>query len=393
MRMTHTVLHGDKMLPARVQVPQRRAWSRPSDTHRLPCHRLGATRSSHAYVLAVDLFHPDLSMEMGKWAIENVVHSDDRVILCNVVVVPPVSVFTQPDGTLVTAADVLEALTKNDEIESQMEERMKEFELTLSKNVGTGRRFETRVVADPDILTAMVTSDKRAVTDILDMQVREIGADSCTLLLAATCHGGLAELLTGSIAAGSVRRSAADAVIVYRTAKKRNLVGSENRKIVVPVDESELSQQALTWIATHIARKGDLVKLLHVVPSVPWLLPTPTLGLSPAALLLGTEVEERNLTQATEYITTHLVPILEEHHIDYEIDSTVQITDGSTENLGKKLLDHARDAHLIVIGSASHGGINEFVFGSLANYLDHHASIPVIVVHGAHDRFTPHTSL
>ena len=383
MTALHSVLRGGRIPgPALERVVCARS-TRPLLSQRLVA-AAAEKRAAHSYILAIDLFHPKLSMEMSKWAVENLGHSDDRVILCNIVVVPPVSVFTQTDGTLVTSADVLDAMARSDQIESDMEARLREFESDLCKEVCGDCHFETRVVADQDVLTAMVTSDKKTVIEKLDAQVNEIGAASCTLVLAATSHGGLAELLTGSVAAGSVRKSAADAVVVYRTAKPRNAVGGKNRTIVLPVDGTELSELAVHWTANHVARKGDVVKLIHVIPSVPFLLPTPTLGLSPATMLLGAEVEARNLEESMGYIQNALVPILQQHDLEYEIDSTIQITDGSTETLAKKILEHATDAHLIVIGSASHGGINEFVFGSIANYIDHHATVPVIVVHGTH---------
>ena len=49
--------------------------------------------------------------------------------------------------------------------------------------------------------------------------------------------------------------------------------GSENgglvmrKRVMVVVDESSHSKHAMIWALTHVANKGDLLTLLHVVPS------------------------------------------------------------------------------------------------------------------------------
>ena len=100
-------------------------------------------------------------------------------------------------------------------------------------------------------------------------------------------------------------------------------------------------------------------------------------------MILGHDVEEAHMARATEYINSILVPILQRQNATYTIDSSLHIVDGSTEAIGRKVLEHATDASVIVCGStsASHGGVPEFLFGSLSNYIDHHATVPVIVVH------------
>ena len=263
------------MLTHRVTRPER------CDTTERASTRTDPTREQHTFVLAIDLFHPVNSMEMSAWALENVVHPGDRVVLTAVVLVPPIATFLSPDGHLLTSGEVMSALTRNEEIESQMEHLMDEFSLKLAERTSSPTTVETRVIAYPDVVSSTVgTSDTKTVVDMLDAQVAELGADACTLLVASSSHGGLAELLSGSVAAGSVRHSHADAVVVYRTGKPRANVESEDRIIVVAVDESESSVHALEWATAHLnTRDNDVFKLVHIVPSVPFLLPsTPTLG-------------------------------------------------------------------------------------------------------------------
>lgn len=43
-------------------------------------------------------------------------------------------------------------------------------------------------------------------------------------------------------------------------------VGMEKKKVMVVVDQSGKAKEAMMWALTHVANKGDLLTLLHVLP-------------------------------------------------------------------------------------------------------------------------------
>ncbi len=47
---------------------------------------------------------------------------------------------------------------------------------------------------------------------------------------------------------------------------------------------------------------------------------------------------------------------------------------------GEAILDHARDAELIVVGTRAHGTLAEIVLGSVSHHVVRHARCPVVVV-------------
>lgn len=47
---------------------------------------------------------------------------------------------------------------------------------------------------------------------------------------------------------------------------------------------------------------------------------------------------------------------------------------------GAAILDHARDAELIVVGTRAHGTLAEIVLGSVSHHVVRHARCPVVVV-------------
>ena len=138
-------------------------------------------------------------------------------------------------------------------------------------------------------------------------------------------------------------------------------------KIVVGIDGSEPSKDALRWAVEDARVRGAEVIALHAYEE-----PMPVLDAAPATPLdlpgLVTEFYEGALKFVTDVVnevvgnavTVDVVPIAVE------------------EEPAKALLDAARDADLLVVGSHGHG-VSVLLLGSVSLECAQHAACPVLI--------------
>ena len=144
-------------------------------------------------------------------------------------------------------------------------------------------------------------------------------------------------------------------------------------KIVVGVDGSEPSHEALRWAAAEAALRGARIVAAHSWTFVP---PTPIgepgMIPMPATDYVGQLDAERNAAQA------ELGAALEE-----------VFPDGTPDDLESKLLEgdaedalvrEAADAELLVVGSRGRSGLKSVLLGSVSRHVVSHAPCPVVVV-------------
>lgn len=158
------------------------------------------------------------------------------------------------------------------------------------------------------------------------------------------------------------------------------------RHIVVTVDDSDVSERACAWAAHHLARPGDTLHLVHVIPSLPSIIQGAGAlsGLGSPGMLYVMEPPTAEYKAATEeYMQRRFYGILRSSGVDFESEVLVELTDGSTGSVGQAICDRAGalGAAAVVIGSHSRGGLGEMVLGSVASYVCHHAERPVVVLH------------
>ncbi len=133
--------------------------------------------------------------------------------------------------------------------------------------------------------------------------------------------------------------------------------------VVVGVDGSEASQDALKWAADYAAVAGAQ---LRAVSAWQWpislgvALPLPE-DYSP--LDDATAAVQQAITEALG--SSPAVPIV------------TQIVEGAP---APALVEQAKDAALLVVGSRGHGGFTGLLMGSTSEYCAHHAPCPVVIV-------------
>ncbi|HEY4461805.1 MAG TPA: universal stress protein [Streptosporangiaceae bacterium] len=139
----------------------------------------------------------------------------------------------------------------------------------------------------------------------------------------------------------------------------------QSKRIVVGVDGSPSSIHALEWAIRQAELTGDVIDAVNA-----WHFPNDygmPVGDLPDFAALGAETldkaiaEARNATgQAAAEIRPHVVE----------------------GNPAQALLDLAKGADLLVVGSRGHGGFTGALLGSVSQHVVHHAPCPVVVVRG-----------
>jgi nucleotide-binding universal stress UspA family protein len=142
-------------------------------------------------------------------------------------------------------------------------------------------------------------------------------------------------------------------------------------KIVVGIDGSNASKDALRWAVEDARARGAEVVALHAyeVPE-PAADPTPFAPLNFPELLTEAHEQAQQLVSdlvdevAGKVVTVDVAPIAVE------------------DTPAKALLDAARDADLLVVGSHGHG-LSGLFLGSVSLECAQHAACPVLIVRGS----------
>jgi nucleotide-binding universal stress UspA family protein len=141
--------------------------------------------------------------------------------------------------------------------------------------------------------------------------------------------------------------------------------GADRRRIVVGVDGSPPSREALRWAIRQAALTGAVVDALitwEFTPVYGWSLPSLDPDLAAAA--------GHALAKAVEETA--------------EPEPGVEIRErAACGNAAAVLLEYSRGADLLVLGNRGHGGFAGALLGSVTQHCVQHAACPVVVVpHG-----------
>ncbi|HAM02141.1 MAG TPA: universal stress protein UspA [Acidimicrobiaceae bacterium] len=138
---------------------------------------------------------------------------------------------------------------------------------------------------------------------------------------------------------------------------------ADRRPVVVGVDGSEKSKDALTWAARWAALSGvDLLAVIiwHYPTMFGWAPPWPD-GYDPGA-------EANQLLQDTVRQVLGASPA---------ISVTTRVFEGAA---APTLVELSKEASLIVVGSRGHGEFAGMLIGSVSEFLAGHAHCPVVII-------------
>ena len=137
---------------------------------------------------------------------------------------------------------------------------------------------------------------------------------------------------------------------------------SSQERVVVGIDGSERSTEALEWAASYARAKGASVTALTA-----WIFPS-SYGFYVSGQ--GWDIEETATKLAEEQVAG-----VREHFPDLDIPLTVVHA-----HPAQAMVDASRDADLVVVGNRGHGGFTGLVLGSVGTHCVHAAHCPVVVI-------------
>jgi len=144
---------------------------------------------------------------------------------------------------------------------------------------------------------------------------------------------------------------------------------SNGHRIVVGVDGSPTSREALTWSMRQAELTGAAVDAV-----IAWHNPAVIGGMphGPVAVLEQSAFGEFAATTLSDSIRGAAGE-----------DSPVSVNPVVRQgNAAQVLLDAAKGADLLVVGSRGHGGFARALLGSVSQHCVHHAPCPVVIIRG-----------
>jgi nucleotide-binding universal stress UspA family protein len=176
--------------------------------------------------------------------------------------------------------------------------------------------------------------------------------------------GGIAGLLLGSVAERVVSGASCPVAVVHATRHP------PTRRIVVGVDGSDCSRQALEWAIRQSVLTESAVDVLAVQDEDScWLLPPYESWATPK-----------------QWVEQVLTEVLEEAQPPDDARISTQVCPG---NAAKVLVNASAAADLIVIGNHGTGAALSRLLGSVSQKVARHSGVPVVVVHD-HDHRPMH---
>jgi nucleotide-binding universal stress UspA family protein len=247
------------------------------------------------------------------------------------------------------------------------------------------------VESDRADLTAVCTAarDCKAYLEAVAAPLRERGHDVDTLVafgnpaeqilaLAAAAdlvvigshgHGGVKRFILGCIADEVARHAPVPVMIVRGGSRSGSAPAVQLTRIVVPLDGSELAEQAVPVAAAVAADLGVPVHLLRVL-DIDALRATVQAGIHTAAAYMRSREEIQHY--AEEYLAEQAQQLR-----NRDLTATGEVLTGSP---AVTLLDVIQPVDLVVMTTHGRGGVRRWLLGSVADKLVRAAAAPVLLV-------------
>ena len=142
-------------------------------------------------------------------------------------------------------------------------------------------------------------------------------------------------------------------------------------RILLPVDDSPSSQEAVRSLVAEFQTRGAEVRVLHVIEQVRAFL---TAGMFPEIAIDNAQIEAERLKQSTALVASTAQKLR-----NAGFATTEAVEKGDAKSV---ILDHAEKwpADLIILGSHGLKGMSRFLMGSVSDAVARHAACSVQIV-------------
>ncbi|HZA00350.1 MAG TPA: universal stress protein [Acidimicrobiales bacterium] len=211
--------------------------------------------------------------------------------------------------------------------------------------------------------------NQTAVCDLPARALLNAAQDADMLVVGPRGLGRVRGLLLGSVSQACLHHAPCPIAVVHGGATApadARPVGGQSPptgRIVVGVDGSEVSGRALSWALAEARVRGATVEAVHGW-HVPYALAFPAAA-----------VDLPVFEDAARHLLDRMVDAAEAHAPGVPI-RRVLVEGAATE----ALLDAAKNADLLVVGSRGVGGFRGLLVGSVSYQLAHYATCPAVVV-------------
>lgn len=186
--------------------------------------------------------------------------------------------------------------------------------------------------------------------------------DDDIVVVGATSHPGRLTDVLGSVATSVAHRAKGPVVVVHGHSRRDH----EIRRIAVGVDGSAGSRAAVEWAVDEALRSEAELVLVHG-----WVYPYQGLRTGISEPRDEMKLDAMRTLEGCAATVHSLAPTIRCHSIISE------------QPPAKAILDEARTADLVVVGSRGHGGFASLVLGSVSRTVLQHSPVPVAVIHRA----------
>ena len=213
-------------------------------------------------------------------------------------------------------------------------------------------------VLEPD---AAILVGRHVVCALAAPGLLEAAEGANLLVLGARGLGGFRELLVGSVSQHCLHHAEGPVAIVHGAVPA---FPSQSERIVVGVDGSATARRALAWALDEARLRHATIEAVTAWSAPPVVSPYGIYGAPTAALEDAAHEILRNAVADAD-LTGLPAPLSQ------------RVACGSPSHV---ILEAARDADLIVLGSRGLGGFKGLLLGSVTHQVTHHAGCPVVVI-------------
>jgi nucleotide-binding universal stress UspA family protein len=200
------------------------------------------------------------------------------------------------------------------------------------------------------------------------------GAD--LIVMSTHGHTGFKKLFLGSVAEQVLQQTTTPSVFIRACCEPPPKMMTACKRILVPLDGTPFSETALAFVAREGLADGNYVKLVYMVPTVRIPFTEGGTDFTPSIQIEAGQMEvEQRIFEARQYLARAAEQCLPGTMPHFQV---------VVEHAAKAILDIAAVQSIDMIAMATHArsGFDRLTHGSVARTVLHHATVPVLLLHG-----------